>query len=188
MAIPGSLLSAAHVVHLKSERLVMRRFTVEDDELLVELDSDPEVVKHVGGVPSTLARIREEVIPRVVGYYDTLVDGGVWATHEIATGAFIGWFHYRPDRAPPHDQELGYRLRRAAWGKGYATEMSRVILTHAFEALRHPRVIAHAEKANTKSWHVMEKLGMTRELERQESGVPVVQYGISREAWSRRSA
>lgn len=47
MPVHGSLLSPEHVLHLKSERLVLRRFTASDDELLVDLDSDPEVTKYL---------------------------------------------------------------------------------------------------------------------------------------------
>ena len=47
---------------------------------------------------------------------------GFWAAVERSTGQFIGWFHLRPDEgAQPGEVELGYRLRRSAWGRGYAT-------------------------------------------------------------------
>ena len=47
---------------------------------------------------------------------------------EKVGGRFIGWFHLRP----PDDPELGYRLRRDLWGRGYATEGSRALIDHAF--------------------------------------------------------
>ena len=184
MALRGSLLAPEHVLHLESERLVMRRLTADDDELLVDLDADPEVVRylrpHRG---TTLELVRETVLPKILGYYEKWIERGAWATHERATGVFIGWFMSRPDHDPPHELELGYRLRRAAWGKGYATEMSRVILTHAFEVLGAPRVIAYAETENEASWRVMEKIGMRREREHEIEGISRVDYGIERDAW-----
>lgn len=184
----GALLSPAHVLHLRTERLVLRRFTPEDDELLVDLDADPKVVKYLRPhFETTLEKVQTEVMPRILGYYDTLVDGGAWATHEIATGVFIGWFMCRPDRSPPHEPELGYRLRRSAWGKGYATEMSRALLAHGFERLGYERIMARAEVENAASWRVMEKLGMKRERELLEEGIPVVHYGIDRASWLTRS-
>jgi RimJ/RimL family protein N-acetyltransferase len=184
MTVRGSLLSPDHVLHLRSERLQLRRFTPEDDELLVELDSDPEVVRYLRPhFETTLDKVRNEILPRVLGMYDALVDGGVWAAHETATGRFVGWFFVRPERTAPHDQELGYRLRRASWGKGYATEMSRLLLAHGFERLGYQRIMARAEAENLGSWHVMEKLGMKREREFDEDGIPVVQYGIDRADW-----
>lgn len=184
MPVHGSLLAPEHVLHLKSERLVLRRFTASDDELLVELDSDPEVTKYLRPhVETTLDRVRNEVMPRVLGYYQRGVDVGVWAAHEIAGGAFIGWFCLRPDWSPPHDPELGYRLRREAWGRGYGTEMSRVLVDHGFERLGYQRIMARAEIENTGSWGIMEKLGMTREREVLEDGIPVVEYGIDLQRW-----
>jgi RimJ/RimL family protein N-acetyltransferase len=188
VAIAGSLLSPHHVRHLQTERLVLRRFTAEDDELLVDLDADPEVVRYLRPhFETTLEKVRTEILPRLLGYYDTLVEGGAWAAHERTTGVFIGWFFVRPDRSPPHDLELGYRLRRAAWGKGYATEMSRALLRHGFARLGYSRVMARAELENAGSWRVMEKLGMTREREVDEDGIRVVEYGIDRAGWVVRS-
>ena len=182
-------------VTLETERVLLRRFTPEDADNLFALDSDPDVMRYLtGGVPRSYAETKEETLPRHISYYEKYTDFGVWAAIEKATGAFIGWFHFRPDaRNPDEDIELGYRLMRAAWGKGYATEVSRALLRRGFEELGVKRVTARAMKANRASWHVMEKLGMNFEMEYTEEKFPVadktaVRYELSREDYFRKKA
>lgn len=177
--VPGFLLTPVHVVHMRTERLVMRQFTREDVAVIVELDSDPEVTRYVGMTgPTTPHDVETRIFPNVFGWYAKHPAHGYWATHEAATGAFIGWFHYRPTKVAPHELELGYRLRREAWGKGFATEGARALIAHGFDVLRDPRVVAHAFRANRASTRVMEKVGMTREREELEDGQPLDWYGI----------
>ncbi|MEZ4262280.1 MAG: GNAT family N-acetyltransferase [Polyangiaceae bacterium] len=190
VASHGHLIAPEHELHLESERLVLRRFTPRDIDVLFELDSDPEVVRHVGGPRPTSHRtyLEGEVIPRVLGYYAKYRDRGVWAAHEKRGGGFIGWFLYRPDREQPDEPELGYRLRRGSWGRGYATEMSRTLVAHAFDVLGDVVVTARALTANRASWHVMEKLGMTRRAEyiEEDTGLPAVRYALEPGAFVRR--
>ncbi len=114
-------------IFLETERLVLRRFTEDDVYDLVELDTDPEVMRFInGGRPTPRDEIENEVLPAFLGYYERYAGYGFWAAVEKSTGRFVGWFHFRPENdAHPDEVELGYRLRRSAWGKGYATEGSR---------------------------------------------------------------
>ncbi len=176
----GFLLTPAHAVHLRTERLVMRRFTRDDVGLFVELDSDPEVTRYVGMTePTTPEVVVARVFPNVFGWYEKHAAHGFWATHEAATGAFVGWFHYRPAKVAPHDLELGYRLRRDAWGRGFATEGARALITHGFDVLGDPRIVAHAFRKNRASTRVMEKVGMRYEREEIEDGEPLDWYAIT---------
>jgi len=150
---------------VQTERLVLQRFTEDDADLLIELDSDPAVMRHLtGGEPTEPAAVvRERVLPSVLAAYEKWGgDLGLFAAYEKAGGAFIGWFHLRPEPGGPLDEvELGYRLRQAAWGKGYATEGSRALLDKAFSQLD-VRVVWGATMAvNLASRKVMEKIGMT---------------------------
>jgi RimJ/RimL family protein N-acetyltransferase len=182
MSPAGFVLSPEHVIHLRTERLVMRRFTQDDVELIVELDSDPEVTRWVGEPePTTRTLVETLILPKLLGWHAAHANHGFWATHEVTTREFIGWFHYRPAKVAPHEPELGYRLRRAAWGKGYATEGSRALLAHAFEVLGDARVVAEAFRANRASTRVMEKLGMVHEREELEYGQPVDWYAVDAE-------
>ena len=109
-------------VYLETERLILRRFTAADADLLIELDSDPDVMRYLaGGKPTPPEQIRDEFLPRLLGHYAKSPGYGYLAAHEKDGGAFIGWFALQPTPQDPDDQpELGYRLRRAAWGRGYA--------------------------------------------------------------------
>jgi RimJ/RimL family protein N-acetyltransferase len=149
-------------VFLETERLVLRRFTTGDADHLVDLDADPDVMRYVtGGVPTSREKIETEVLPAFLGYYERYEGYGFWAVIEKATGEFLGWFHFRPRRdAAPGEVELGYRLRRSAWGKGYATEGSRALIRKGFTELGVQRVFAEAMAVNTASRRVMEKAGL----------------------------
>jgi RimJ/RimL family protein N-acetyltransferase len=184
---PGFVLRDEHGVHLRSARLTLRRFTAEDVALLVELDSDPEVVRWVGQTEPTTAHVIEaRILPAVLAWYARHPSHGYWAAHETASGAFLGWFHYRPARVTPHDLELGYRLRRSAWGKGFATEGGRALVAHGFDVLHDPCVVAHAFRDNRASTRVMEKIGMVRVREEHEDGAAVDWYGIDEAQWRAR--
>ncbi|MEW2167199.1 GNAT family N-acetyltransferase [Streptomyces sp. NPDC007084] len=150
--------------YLETERLVLRRFTADDADLLVELDGDPAVMRYLsGGSPTAPETIRERHLPNIIAGYDRWGgDLGLFAAQEEDGGAFIGWFFLRPEPDGPLDEaELGYRLRQPAWGKGYATEGSRALLGKAFAGLGLRRVWAETMVVNKGSRRVMEKLGMT---------------------------
>jgi RimJ/RimL family protein N-acetyltransferase len=149
-------------IFLETERLVLRRFTEDDVENLVELDSDPEVMRFInGGRPTPREEIESEVLPAFLRYYERFAGYGFWAAVEKSTGEFVGWFHLRPTEADrPHDVELGYRLRRSAWGKGYASEGSRALIDKGFAEFGVQRVFASTMVVNVASRRVMEKAGL----------------------------
>lgn len=103
-------------IFLETERLILRRFTADDADLLVELDSDPEVLRYVtGGPPTPREEIEGDILPHFLRYYELGDRYGFWAAIEKATGEFLGWFHFRPLPGADEDEpELGYRLRRIA--------------------------------------------------------------------------
>jgi RimJ/RimL family protein N-acetyltransferase len=149
-------------VFLETERLILRRFTADDVDLLVELDSDPEVMRYItGGLPTSREEIENDMLPGWLSYYERFAGFGFWAVIEKSSGDFLGWFHFRPQ--PGHsadDIELGYRLRKSAWGKGYGTEGSRALIRKGFLELGVQRVYAGTMVVNTASRRVMEKAGL----------------------------
>jgi RimJ/RimL family protein N-acetyltransferase len=147
---------------LETERLALRRFTTSDADLLVELDSDPEVMRYLnGGRPTAREHIERRMLPTVVDAYARFPGFGVFAAFARAEGEFIGWFLLRrDDETPAGEAELGYRLRRAAWGRGYATEGSDALLRYGFDVLGLRRVFAETMTVNSRSRRVMEKLGL----------------------------
>jgi RimJ/RimL family protein N-acetyltransferase len=129
---------------LETERLVLRRFTGDDVDNLFDLNSDPEVMRYLtGGKPTPRDKIQDEIIPFHLAFYERFPGLGTWAAESRSTGEFLGWFHFRPDAAQDiKNVELGYRLRRAAWNKGYATEGSRALIRTGFTDLGVERVYA----------------------------------------------
>jgi RimJ/RimL family protein N-acetyltransferase len=150
-------------VFLETDRLVLRQFTMADADNLVNLDADPDVMRFVtGGIPTSREEIHDEVLPAFLGYYQQYEGYGFWAAIEKATGEFVGWFHFRPRAdAAPGEVELGYRLRKSAWDKGYATEGSRALICKGFTEYGVQRVTAAAMAVNQASRRVMEKSGLT---------------------------
>lgn len=185
-------------VFLETERLVLRRFTTADADDLVNLDADPDVMRYItGGVPTSRDEIETEVLPAFLDYYQRYEGFGFWAVVEKATGEFLGWFHFRPvPDAGPGEVDLGYRLRKSAWGKGYATEGSRALIDKGFTEFGVQRVIAEAMVINAASRRVMEKAGLKlvrtfhqhwpHPIEGDEFGD--VEYALDRANWQRDQA
>lgn len=148
-------------IHLQTARLAIRQFTVADEDNLVQLDSDPEVMRYItGGQPIGREEIRDEIIPFHLAAYDRHPGFGTWAADDVGTGQFLGWFHLRPRRSDGLI-DLGYRLRRSAWGNGYATEGSRALIDKGFTGHDIDRVVAETMTVNLASRRVLEKCGLT---------------------------
>ncbi len=159
---------------LETPRLLLRRFTEDDAGLLLALDSDPEVVRYAGPKLADYEAYRERIRASFLDYYARFEDRGFWAALEKESGDFLGWFHLRPGLDyrfaaeagyRPGDHDLGYRLRRPAWGKGYATEMARALVRLGFADAATLRVVSCALAANLASTRVMEKAGLKRGAE-----------------------
>ncbi len=180
-------------VFLETERLILRPFTRDDVDLLVELDSDPDVMWYINrGRPTSRKEIENIILPRFLEYYELFDGYGTWATIEKSTGQFIGWVSLRPkDGDPPDEPELGYRLRKSAWGRGYATEASRALIDKAFSELGARRVYAETMAVNWPSRRVMERVGLRyvrtfyEEFDDPIPGTEMgeVEYELRREDW-----
>lgn len=190
--------SSPNPVHLTTERMVLRRFTAADVELLYELDNDPEVMRYINaGMPVPREEIVDEILPSFLAY-DERADGyGFWAAEERASGRFLGWFHFRPgEGAGPREPELGYRLHRFAWNQGYATEGSQALIDYGFSELGVELVSAESMAVHVGSRRVMEKCGMVL-VRTFHAEWPVripgdehgdVEYRIDRAQWAMRRA
>jgi RimJ/RimL family protein N-acetyltransferase len=186
-------------VILKTPRLVIRQFTEDDVDNLFNLNSDPEVMRYLtGGRPTPREEIRDQVIPFHLGVYGRLDRLGTWAAESAATGEFLGWFHFRPGHGSDDitNIELGYRLRRSSWNKGYATEGSRALVSTGFTGLGVERVFALTMTVNTASRRVMEKCGLALVRTTRYEGADVtegaehgvVEYALTKPEWEARTA
>lgn len=185
-----------HVI-LETPRLALRQFTEDDTENLFELNSDPEVMRYLNGGPTPREEIRDKIIPFHLSVYDRFDKLGTWAAESVPAGEFLGWFHFRAGPgADVTNIDLGYRLRRSAWNKGYATEGSRALIRMGFTELGVKRVFAHTLTVNKASRRVMEKCGLTviRTVMHEGSGViessepGEVEYALTRPEWEARMA
>jgi len=185
-------------VFVETDRLLLRRFTESDVDNLVALDGDPDVMLYInGGRPTPREEIQNDFLPAFLGYYRRYPGYGFWAAVEKSTGEFLGWFHFRPPQGGSPDQpELGYRLRRSAWGKGYGTEGSRALIRKGFTEFGVQRVFATTMAVNTASRRVMEKAGLRLvrsfhqpwpdRIPGHEQGD--VEYALSRAEWEQQEA
>ena len=180
-------------LRLRTARVDLRRFTADDLDLLVELDNDPAVMRYInGGLPVTRDEIADDFLPAFLAYYERGDDYGFWAAVERQSSRFLGWFHYRPEPgAGPLEPELGYRLHTAAWGRGFATEVSTGLIDDGFAARGVQRVNASTMAVNVASRRVMEKVGM-RLVRTFHADWPVridgdehgdVEYAITKDEW-----
>jgi len=146
-----------------SARIILRDFTADDAESLVDLDADPQVMRYItNGIATPREEVVKDLLPALLSYPRSTPGFGFWAAELRETGEFIGWFHLRPEPGQPASEpELGYRLRRAYWGRGLATEGSRALIDHAFSIPETTRVVANTMAIHSASRKVMGRSGMT---------------------------
>ncbi len=178
---------------VETERLRLRRFGPADVELLVDLDSDLEVMRFLTGEVTPREEIVQEALPGMLRVYDEHPGLGTFAAEEKDGGVFVGWFGLQPT-ANATTVDVGYRLNRKAWGKGYATEATRMLIDYAFAELGVDRVVADTMAVNHRSRAVMRRSGLRFVRlwhEHFEDPLPgtefgEVEYAIDRRTWETR--
>jgi len=144
---------------LETARLALCEFAASDLDALARMEADPLVARYVGdgkpmarpAVAAGLARMR-----RYGKLYPQL---GIWHAMRRDTGAFVGWFALKY-AGKSADIEVGYRLRRDAWGKGYATEVATELVRYGFEDVALARIIGVTHPDNSASQRVLVKAGL----------------------------
>lgn len=145
-----------------SERLGFRNWRQEDLDAFAAINADKDVMEHFpkpltkSETAAFIQRLQKHAIDRGHCYY---------ATELLETGELIGFIglayqNYEAEFNPATD--IGWRLKKSAWGKGYATEGATRCLAYGFNELQLDRVIAVCTLGNDRSEHVMKKLGMTK--------------------------
>lgn len=153
---------------LETDRLILRPFEDRDRDAFAALVADPEVMRFF---PAPLSRAAaDDLIDRLEAR--RLAGPAAFPAVELkATGECLGFAGLHASALPGTDApcvEVGWRLARHAWGRGYATEAARADLARGFAApadggLGLPEVVAFAVAANAPSLAVMARLGMTRD-------------------------
>jgi [ribosomal protein S5]-alanine N-acetyltransferase len=146
-------------------RLILRHFHILDREAMFQVFGDPEVMRFGDGV-QTEEWIDSWLRTCLERYYQSW-GFGPYAVVEQRNEAVIGYcglFYFQDINGQP-EVEIGYRLARAAWGRGYATEAVMAVRDVAFHTLGIRRLIAIIDPANTASIRVAQKVGMRYEQE-----------------------
>ena len=143
-------------------RLRLRQWLPADCAPFVAMGRDPRVMAHF---PALLWPDESEAqIDRQAAMIAT-TGLGFWAVETLSHQRFVGFIGIKPvTLASPifGEVEIGWRLRRDDWGKGYAIEAARAALHVAFVERELPSVVAMTVPGNTRSWELMARLGMTR--------------------------
>ncbi len=138
---------------LETQRLILRRYREEDLHDLYAYLSDPEVVRFEPYRTMTMEETAGELISRIAS--DEMI-----AVEEKSTGRMIGNVYL--GKRDFNALEMGYVFHKAYWGRGYAAESCRGLMDLAFSRGIH-RIFAECDPENTASWHLLERLGFTKE-------------------------
>jgi RimJ/RimL family protein N-acetyltransferase len=139
-----------------TERLILRPWQDRDREPAYAMTQDEEVMRYL---PPLDRAGSDAMIGRMMAMQ---AEHGhtFWALEERATGAFLGMCGFCPPRPPLAEYEIGWRLARAAWGKGFATESARAVLEWAWANRDMASIVAITYRGNRKSRALMERIGM----------------------------
>ncbi|MGZ4472412.1 MAG: GNAT family N-acetyltransferase [Nocardioidaceae bacterium] len=152
---------------LRTERLLLRGWTAADRDGFAALNADAEVMEHF---PSTMTRAESDAAVNRIEAGFAAHGFGLWAVEVVATGEYVGFTGLSVPRfhVPWMDQrhqpvvEVGWRLRRTAWGRGYASEAARAAVAFGFQDVGLPEVVSFTTLTNVRSQKVMERIGMHR--------------------------
>jgi len=158
----------------------------EDDFLpLLELHSDPDVNRYLSPGPAIMSP--EEVRRRLTNYIGDHFHSGIskWKLEtfdsEMVGRAGFSWMQ------DPAGYELGYSLKKAVWGRGYATEVARALVAWFFENTDQDHLFAYAVREHDTSLNVMRKAGLSLWQDRQKHGLACRFYRVVRADYADRS-
>ena len=174
---------------LETPRLVMRRLCLTDIADCLVLDTDPSVMRYMGGPVEPVSRARW-LRNRIAEGWPT--KGGMWAVRPKEGGWFLGWCGLFPipmqsAQFGPQLHEIGYRYLPKAWGRGVATEAARAVLDHGFRVLGHDPIVGVTHPSNHGSQRVLQKIGLRREGERVAYGLSLPFFSLKRQTYFHRA-
>jgi len=181
-------------LELTTKRLVLRPLSINDVVMAIEMFTDEQVMEYAGG---TVAK--EKIIEEMEMWTRCGGNGciGVWCICDRTTGESFGptaltplpidkddtdWEQVVKDQMPDGEVEIGYFLKRTAWGNGYATEAADRILRFAFEGSPLEEVVAVADPENRGSRRVLEKIGFLSTGIQRAYGEDLPGFQITRES------
>jgi RimJ/RimL family protein N-acetyltransferase len=170
---------------IETERLLHRKFTLDDLDKLIEMRTDDDVIKYMGG-----QRLQnpQEIEKRLRAYIDSYEKNGYGSCAMIwkATGEMIGWSGLQP-MEETGETEVGYGMVKQFWGRGIGFETAKGWLEFGFGEKNLDRIVAFVEPENTGSWRIMEKLGMRREKIMIHFGMECLFYAITKDEFLKKT-
>ena len=165
---------------LETERLRLRRLTLDDVDLLLGIFSDPIAMRYYDSTrdfEQTLGWIRWNL-----GMYEQY-GHGMWAAFDREEDRFVGQIGLVVQEVEGETEiEIGYLLLRSCWGRGFATEAARACRDFGFRELQRDRLISLIDPRNEPSLRVASRLGMKFEREIEKWGKTVCVYSLARHA------
>jgi ribosomal-protein-alanine N-acetyltransferase len=162
---------------LETDRMTLRRMTMEDVDPLMDIFSDPEAMRYY---PGTKSRAEAE---GWVQWNLRLYEGyghGLWIATLKETLEFAGQCGLVVQTVDGvKEVELGYLFLRRFWGQGLATEAALACRDYAFETLGRSRIVSLIDPGNAASRRVAEKVGMDLEREIVKWDKPICVYAMS---------
>ncbi len=150
-------------IFAETERLILRELVAADEEGLFAVDSDPDVNTYLGNNPVKNIQQTKDIIQFIRNQY---IENGIgrWAMIEKNTHNFIGWTGLKlvKELTNNHNNyyDLGYRLNKNYWGKGFATEAAKASVDYGINQLNLKDIYAIADMNNIASKKVLEKVGL----------------------------
>ncbi len=144
---------------LETEKLILRNIHEDDFDDLFRMNSDPLIMKYVGDGSTRNQEQMTNELEILISHYTRKPGLGIWATILKDTNMFVGasgLVYY--DNTP--EIEIGYRMLKEHWNKGYATEASMGLLEYGFKKIGLKKIVSSAHVENFASRRVMEKIGM----------------------------
>lgn len=177
---------------IRTARLLVRAWRDADLAPFAALNADPAVMEHF---PQLLTRAESDAMAARIRDHLAERGFGLWAVEELGGAPFLGFVGLSvPNYQTPFTPcvEIGWRLARAHWGRGYATEAAAAVLDHGFGVIGLAEIVAMTVPGNLRSRRVMERLGMQSDPAddfdhpRIADGSPLkrhVLYRLSRRRW-----
>ena len=171
-------------IRFETDQYVVRPFIITDAQGIFELDTDPEVMKFLGGVSMTSIEEAQKLVDDILWQYQEFGTGRL-AIIDKASKEFIGWTGIKRERKLRDFvyYDVGYRLKHKFWGQGIATETAKYSLQFGFLNLGLKSISAAADKQNFASQKVLQKIGLKADGTFFYLGEEHFWYNISKEDW-----
>lgn len=164
---------------IETERLLLRKISQEDIDLIFEINNDPECIRFNGWDSMSLEKCKD-VIDNWIDKYKNSEVIGVFCVKYKANKDKIG-MAYIIGYKEPNQFEIGFRLRSACWNRGYAKEITRGFIRYAENNLKANEVVAEVFRVNSSSRNVFEKLGFEMSVHPCGEDGLLYRYAINKE-------